>query len=48
VQLDNGRFEDAIPVYRRAIAAHAGAAYLHAQLAEAYLGVGDIASAAEQ
>jgi hypothetical protein len=25
-------------VYKRAVAAHAGAAYLHAQLAEAYLG----------
>jgi hypothetical protein len=35
-------------VYKRAIAAHAGAAYLHAQLAEAYLGIGDIAAAATQ
>jgi tetratricopeptide (TPR) repeat protein len=46
--LKSGRFADAIPVYVRAIAAHAGAANLHAQLAEAYLGVGDIAAAAEQ
>jgi hypothetical protein len=35
-------------VYKRAIAAHAGAAYLHAQLAESYLGIGDIAGAEEQ
>jgi tetratricopeptide (TPR) repeat protein len=48
IYLKSGRFADAIPVYKRAIAAHAGAAYLHAQLAEAYLGVGDNASAADQ
>lgn len=46
IYLKSGRFADAIPVYKRAIAAHAGAAYLHAQLAEAYLGIGDIAAAA--
>jgi tetratricopeptide (TPR) repeat protein len=48
IYLKSGRFADAIPVYKRAIAAHAGAAYLHAQLAEAYLGIGDIAAAAMQ
>ncbi|SRR5258706_1893514 len=48
IYLKSGRFADAIPVYKRAIAAHTGAPYLHAQLAEAYLGVGDITAAATQ
>jgi tetratricopeptide (TPR) repeat protein len=48
IYLKSGRFADAIPVYKRAIAAPAGAAYLHPQLAEAYLGIGDIAAAATQ
>ena len=48
IYLKSGRFAEAIPVYKRAIDAHPGAAYLHAQLAEAYLGVGDIPAATEQ
>jgi tetratricopeptide (TPR) repeat protein len=48
IYLKSGRFTEAVPVYKRAITAHAGAAYLHAQLAEAYLGIGDIAGAEEQ
>ena len=48
IYLKSGRFADAIPVYTRAIAAHTGAAYLYAQLAEAYLGVGDTTAAATQ
>lgn len=48
IYLKSGRCADAIPVYERAIAANAGAGYLYAQLAEAYLGVGDITAATEQ
>jgi tetratricopeptide (TPR) repeat protein len=48
IYLKSGKFAEAIPVYKRAIAMHPRTDYLHAQLAESYLGVGDIAGAKEE
>jgi len=48
IYLKSGRFADAIPIYERAIVSHSDAPYLKAQLAAAYLGVGDTLAAVEQ
>jgi tetratricopeptide (TPR) repeat protein len=48
IHLRNGRFSEAIPLYERAITEHSDASYLRAQLAEAYLGDGDLEAAWNQ
>ena len=42
INLKSGRFSEAIPLYERAITEHSNASYLRAQLAEAYLGDGNL------
>jgi tetratricopeptide (TPR) repeat protein len=48
IHLKGGRFSEAIPLYERAITEHSDASYLRAQLAEAYLGDGDLEAAWNQ
>lgn len=48
IYLKSGKCAQAVPVYKRAIESHPGAAYLHAQLAAAYIAIGDIPAAEEQ
>ena len=48
IYLKSGRFVDAIPIYERAVVSHPDAPYLKAQLAAAYLGVGNRTVAIEQ
>jgi tetratricopeptide (TPR) repeat protein len=48
IYLKSERFADAIPIYERAIASHPDAPYLKAQLAAAYLEIGDTVAALKQ